>query len=68
MPLAGARTVDEIIDESLAINRFSVVLFASFGSLGLVLAAIGIYGVLSFGVAERTREFGLRSAHSDRKS
>jgi putative ABC transport system permease protein len=59
MPLAGAKTVDEIIDESLAINRFSVVLFASFGSLGLVLAAIGIYGVTSFGVAERTREFGV---------
>jgi putative ABC transport system permease protein len=59
MPLAGAKTVDEIIDESLAINRFSVVLFASFGSLGLVLAAIGIYGVTSCGVGERTREFGV---------
>jgi putative ABC transport system permease protein len=59
MPLAGAKTVDEIIDESLAINRFSVVLFASFASLGLLLAAIGIYGVASFGVAERTREFGV---------
>lgn len=59
MPVAGATTVDEIIDESLAINRFSVVLFASFGSLGLVLATIGIYGVTSFGVAERTREFGI---------
>jgi putative ABC transport system permease protein len=59
MPLAGAKTVDEIVDESLAINRFSVVLFASFGGLGLLLAAIGIYGVTSFGVAERTREFGV---------
>jgi putative ABC transport system permease protein len=60
MPLAGARTVDQIIDESLAISRFGMVLFASFGSLGLLLAAIGIYGVMSFGVAERTHEFGVR--------
>jgi putative ABC transport system permease protein len=70
MPLAGTRTVDEIIDESLAIPRFSVVLFAGFGSLGLLLAAIGIYGVMSFGVAERTRDSGYAwpSAHGDRGS
>ena len=44
MPLAGVRTIDEIVSESLAIDRFSVVLFASFGALGLLLAAVGIYG------------------------
>src|SRR6185436_19988665 len=54
MPLGGAKTVDEIISESLAIPRFSVVLFASFGALGLLLAAVGIYGVMAFGVAQRT--------------
>jgi putative ABC transport system permease protein len=62
MPLAGVKTVDEIVGESLAIDRFSVVLFASFGALGLLLAAIGIYGVMSFGVAQRTQEFGVRIA------
>ena len=36
MPLAGMKTVDEIVSESLAIDRFSVVLFASFGALGLI--------------------------------
>ena len=69
MPLAGARTVDEIISDLLAIPRFSVVLFASFGALGLLLAAVGIYGVMAFGVAQRTHEFGVRIAlaHSGRE-
>jgi putative ABC transport system permease protein len=62
LPLAGVRTVDEIVGEALAIDRFSVVLFASFGALGLILAAVGIYGVMAFSVAQRTHEFGVRIA------
>ena len=62
LPLAGVRTVDEIVSESLAIDRFSVVLFSSFGVLGLLLAGIGIYGVMAFTVAQRTQEFGVRLA------
>ena len=68
MPLAGAKTVDEIVSESLAIPRFSVVLFASFVALGMLIAAVWIYGVMAFGVAQRTHEFGVRIALGAQRS
>ena len=68
LPLAGVKTVDEIVNDSLAIDRFTMVLFASFGLLGLVLAAVGIYGVMAFGVAQRTQEFGIRMALGAQRS
>jgi predicted permease len=68
LPLAGARTLDEIINEALAIDRFSVVLFSCFGVLGLLLAGVGIYGVMAFAVAQRTHEFGIRMALGAQRS
>src|SRR6185369_14676426 len=68
LPLAGVKTIDEIVSESLAIDRFSMVLFSSFGLLGLVLAGVGIYGVMAFGVAQRTQEFGVRMALGAQRS
>jgi len=62
LPLDQVRTMDQVVEESLAGERFSAVLFASFAGVALLLAGIGIYGVMSFAVARRTHEIGLRMA------
>jgi predicted permease len=62
LPLDQVKTMDQLVDQSLAGDRFSTALFASFAGVALLLAAIGIYGVMSFAVAQRTHEIGLRIA------
>ena len=62
LPLDNVRTMDQIVDESLAGDRFATALLASFAVIALILAAIGIYGVMSFSVAQQTHEIGLRIA------
>src|SRR5690606_10121952 len=62
LPLASVRTVEDLIDRSAASPRFRTILLASFAALALVLAAVGVYGVVSFSVATRTREVAIRLA------
>jgi putative ABC transport system permease protein len=55
-------TVDRLIEDTRVEDRFGLLMMSLFGGLGLLLSAVGLYGLLSFQVAHRTREFGIRSA------
>ena len=61
-PLANPRTLEAVIGESLGERRFPMMLLTVFGVVALVLASLGIYGVMAYSVAQRAKEIGIRMA------